>query len=235
MKGRIAGKREVAKGTVEFTYDVVDEAFSFTPGQYFFIRIERLHYDDPRGNRRHFSIVNSPNQKNTIVMATRMRDSGFKRTLAELPAGAEVQLGPITGDFTLPAAEAPEVVFITGGIGITPFISMLRYAREQPLNRTITMLYANRDRESAAYVDELEAAAKAMPGFRLVLTMDRDPAWRGETRRIDADFVKDHVPDFASKSYMVAGPPGMGSSIATALAEAGVPNRNVIIESFSGY
>jgi len=229
MKATIATKCEIAKGTLMVRFDV-HEPLSFRPGQFFTIVIPSMPYNDERGNRRVFSIVNSPHEPG-ITMATRMRDSAFKRTLGEMPEGAEVQIGPIAGRFLLPTDSTRPIVMIAGGIGIAPFISMLRFAGEQRLSHSFTLLYANRNAESAAFLDELQA----MPGLRLIATMDGDPAWPHEKRMISAQFIKDYVPNAAECLFMVAGPPGMDKAIVQALGEVGVDSANVKTEHFIGY
>jgi ferredoxin-NADP reductase len=127
-------------------------------------------------------------------------------------------------------------VFIAGGIGITVFRSMLRYIAEENLPHRVTLVYSNRDRESTAFLDELRELERAIPNLRLVLTMTDDAGWDGETRRIDADVLRDHLgSDLGSFTYLVAGPPGMVEAMEKTLAEAGVPDEQVRPERFSGY
>ena len=133
----------------------VEGPFSFMAGQYCFVTLPNLLYPDDRLGKRHFSIVNSPNEKGIITIATRLRDSGFKKTLNELPLGSEVNLGPIAGAFTLPTDFKRPLVFIAGGIGITPYMSMLRYISEEKLPYKITLIYSNRDKNTTAYFDEI--------------------------------------------------------------------------------
>ena len=168
--------------------------------------------------------------------ATRIRDSAFKRSLAELPVGAEVDVEQPKGDFLLPDDTGQDYVFIAGGIGITVFRSMLRYIAEENLPHRVTLVYSNRDRESTAFLDELRELERAIPNLRLVLTMTDDPGWDGETRRIDADVLRDHLgDDLGSFTYLVAGPPGMVEAMEKVLAEAGVPEDQIRPERFSGY
>ena len=132
-------------------------------------------------------MVTSPNDRGVLGLATRVRDSAFKRSLAELPVGAEVDVEQPKGDFLLPEDTEQEYVFIAGGIGITVFRSMLRYIAEESLPHRVTLVYSNRDVESTAFLGELQELERANPNLRLVLTMTEDPSWDGETRRIDAD------------------------------------------------
>jgi ferredoxin-NADP reductase len=236
MQAQIKEKREVAKGTLMVVFDLLGEKVDFTPGQYFWVTLVDPPYDDDKGPRRHITVVTSPNDRGVLGLATRIRDSAFKRSLAELPVGAEVDVEQPKGDFLLPDDTEQDYVFIAGGIGITVFRSMLRYIAEENLPHRVTLVYSNRDRESTAFLDELRELERAIPNLRLVLTMTDDAGWDGETRRIDADVLRDHLgDDLGAFTYLVAGPPGMVGAMEKMLAEAGVPDEQVRPERFSGY
>ena len=122
-----------------------------------------------------------------LGLCTRLRDSAFKRSLAELEVGDEVEVEEPKGTFLLPEDTSKQYVFIAGGIGITVFRCMLRYIADKGLPHQVTLVYSNRDRESTAFLDELQELEQTLPGLRLVLTMTDDPGWEGETRMIDAE------------------------------------------------
>jgi ferredoxin-NADP reductase len=169
-------------------------------------------------------------------LATRMRDSAFKRSLRDLPPGTEVEVEPPKGSFVLPEETSRPLVFVAGGIGVTVFRSMLRYIREEGLAHRVTLIYSNRDRESTAFLDELRELAQENPNFRLVLTMTQDPGWEGESRKIDGQFFRDYLgEDLNEYTFLVAGPPGMVEGMQEALAEAGVEDENVVAQRYSGY
>jgi ferredoxin-NADP reductase len=236
MQAQIKEKTEVAKGTLMVVFDLLGREVDFVPGQYFWVELPDSGHDDERGLRRHISIVTSPNERGVLGLATRVRDSAFKRTLAELPVGAEVEVEDPKGDFHLPEDTSKEYVFIAGGIGITVLRSMLKYIAEENLPYRITLLYSNRDRESTAFFDELQERESEIEGLKVVFTMTEDPSWDGETRRIDADFVRDHIGgDLASYTYIVSGPPGMVNGVADQLEGEGVPEEQVIRSRFAGY
>jgi ferredoxin-NADP reductase len=236
VRALIKEKQKVAKGTLLVTFDLLGEEMDFRPGQYFHVTLPSLGDEDEKGLRRHITIVTSPNEKGVLGFATRMRDSAFKRTLRELPVGSEVQVEPPKGRFGLPEDPSRPLVFVAGGIGITVFRSMLRYIHEEQLPYSVTMIYSNRDRESAAFLDELRELEQALPDFKLVLTMTQDPAWEGETRKVDGGFVADYVDDDLNEyTFLVAGPPAMAEGVQGALRQAGVRDENVITERYSGY
>jgi ferredoxin-NADP reductase len=236
MRAQIKEKREVAKGTLMVVFDLLGQEAAFTPGQYFWVTLVDPPYDDEKGPRRHITVVTSPNDRGVLGLATRVRDSGFKRSLAELPVGTEVEVEEPKGSFVLPDDPEQPYVFIAGGIGITVFRSMLRYIAEENLPHRVTLVYSNRDRESAAFLDELLELERANPNLRLVLTMTDDPEWNGETRRIEAHLLRDHLGDeLGAFTYLVAGPPSMVEAIVGTLRGAGVPEEQVRPERFSGY
>jgi ferredoxin-NADP reductase len=236
MRAQIKEKREVAKGTLLVTFDLLGHEVDFRPGQYFFVTLPDVGHQDEKGLRRHITVVTSPNERGVLGLCTRLRDTAFKRTLAELPPGAEVDVEEPKGEFVLPNETDPPYVFIAGGIGITVFRSMLRYIAEEGLPHRVTLVYSNRDQDSAAFLDELSALEDDNPNLRLVLTMTDDPAWEGETRRIDADLLRDHLDgQLDSFTYLIAGPPAMVEAMENTLHEAAVPEYQIRPERFSGY
>jgi ferredoxin-NADP reductase len=171
-----------------------------------------------------------------IGLCTRLRDSAFKRSLAELPLGAEVEIEPPKGNFVLPEDGSRPLVFVAGGIGITAFRSMLRYIEDEHLPHPVTLVYSNRDRDSAAFLDELQQIEQANPNVRLIATMTADESWPGERRRIDAAFIAEHLGGSLDEAtFMVAGPPAMATAVSAALEQAGVDPDRIATDSFSGY
>ena len=234
MKATVAEKREVAKGTLLVLF-AVDDYPDYRPGSYFWVELPDRGHEDEKGLRRHISLVTSPTDRGVVGLATRLRDSAFKRTLAELELGAEVLVEEPKGSFLLPEDASAEYVFVAGGIGITVFRSMLRYIADEELPYRITLVYSNRDRESAAFLDELEELERRIEGLRVVLTMTDEEGWEGETRRLDADVLRDLVGDLDGKQFLIAGPPGMAEGVAGALLAAGLPEDRVRVDKFSGY
>ena len=172
----------MADRTLFVLFDLLGEKVDFQPGQYFWVTLLDPPYEDEKGPRRHISVTTSPNDRGVLGLATRLRDSAFKRSLAELEVGAEVEVEHPKGDFVLPAETDLPYVFVAGGIGITVFRSMLLYISEEDLPHRVTLVYSNRDRASAAFLDELTRLASERDNIDLVLTMTQDDGWDGETR-----------------------------------------------------
>ena len=236
MRATVKEKREVAKGTLLVTFDLGGEEADFRPGQYFFVELVDPPYNDEKGVRRHITVVTSPTERGVLGLATRLRDSAFKRSLLELEPGDAVEVEPPKGNFFLPEDVSRPYVFVAGGIGITVFRSMLRFIEDRRLPYDVTLLYSNRNRAEAAFVDELDAYARRDPRFRFVLTMTDDPDWPGERRRMDAGFIRDHVGGLvAEATFMVAGPPGFTEAVTATLADAGVDDERLLADRFSGY
>lgn len=234
MKAILKDKKEIADKTFWFKYEL-EKPVDFKPGQIFFITIPKLNYSDQKGNTRHFSIINPPGENNFIEMATRMTGSGFKETLKELPLGSEVEIGSITGEFVLPDDTKKSLVFIAGGIGITPFMSMLRFIKDEVMPYKITLFYSNKDRNSSAFFEELEKMTNENIYFKLVPIMTDDKDWTGEKRRIDEEMLRAHLTDLNSYTYFVSGPPPFNQTIQEILKKAQVKKENIKVENFVGY
>lgn len=241
MLGKITDKKIIADNTLMAAFQL-DQEVTFKSGQYIFLTLPKLNYPDERGPGRQFSINNDPSLKNQIIITTRLSDSGFKKTLNELPVGAEIELGPIAGAFTLPDDTQKPLVLIAGGIGITPFISMLRHIAKEKLSYRITLIYSNRNQASTAFLEEISNVKFQMSNFKLILIMTEDPAWAGEKRKVDAKFIKEYFPlgdkptsNVSENLYFVVGPPAMVDAVQRSLFEAGVLPENIKIENFTGY
>jgi len=236
MQAKIKEKREVAKGTLMVVFDLLGEEVDFRPGQYFWVTLLDPPYDDEKGPRRHISVVTSPNERGVLGLCTRVRDTAFKRSLAEMPVGANVDVEHPKGSFLLPEETDTPFVFIAGGIGITVFRCMLRYIAEEGLPHRVTLVYSNRDRESTAFLDELTQLERDNANIRLVLTMTDDPAWEGETRRIDGALLREKLADdLTAYRYLIAGPPAMVEAMSETLRQEGVADEQLQAGSFSGY
>ena len=232
---KLAGREQVAEGTLAFRFEK-PAGFSFKAGQAVVLAL----LNPPAGEgqeRRTFSLVSAPFE-GTLAVATRMRDTAFKRALKALPDGASTKLvGPI-GQFTLADAAHP-AVFIAGGIGITPFVSMLRQAARDRSPQRLLLLYSNRRPEDAAFLGELQELERQNGNFRLVATMtdmgSSARKWDGETGLIDADLIRRCVGGLVAPVYYVVGPPAMVAAIRETLRASGVAEDDIRSEEFYGY
>ena len=234
-------REEVARGTAAFHIGK-PAGFRHKPGQALDVILPGAGAGAGAGAgkapelRHTFSIVSAPHEAE-IVFATRMRDSEYKRTLGALQPGATLSIEGPSGSMTLHSDGARPAVFIAGGIGITPFMSLLRHAAQERAARIFVLLYSNRAPDDAAFLAELRDFERLLPSFRLIATMTNvNPAvWHGPTGKIDARLLGDIARPLPSPVYYVTGPPGMVGAMRGVLEGLGVADDDVRSEEFFGY
>src|SRR5882762_2071687 len=227
----------VAEGTMAFHF-AKPAGFKFTAGQSMNVSLIDPPETDAKGNARTFSIVSAPHE-NELVIATRMRDTAFKRVLKSMQSGRRMQLRGPAGKFTLDGADTRPAVFLAGGIGITPFMSMSRQAAHERLARELWLFYSNRRPEDAPFLDEFVALPRANPRYSFVGTMTEmeksSRPWSGETGFLDRALLERYLKDLAASVYYVAGPPGLVEAMRKMLADAGVEDEAIRTDEFFGY
>jgi len=232
-------REEIASGTWAFTFTRGGPPFAFTPGQAVDLFLPALAHADPRGPQRPFTIAGTAGLDGFFI-ATRVRGSGFKQTLLEMPLGGTVEVSEPWGDFVLPATGHVDVVMLAGGIGVTPFRAMAEDAVARSLPHDVSLIHYNRTPEETPFLNDLKRWTTAHHRFTYLPTMTQmqnsSTPWVGERRRIDAAFLDDVLDDRrAEASYMVAGPPGFVSGARAALVAVGVPVDRVQVDEFEGY
>lgn len=230
-------RREVAEGTMAFWFDISGTDVTFEAGQNADYTLINPPYTDAEGNMRTFSFAASPSHKDTIMIATRMRPTAFKNSLKEIPLGTKVKVVAPLGDMILHEDATRPAVLLAGGIGITPFRSMIEWAGEQHLPHKITLFYGNRNVKAIAFFRDLEQWAQQNPNFTFVPTIDAmEPGWKYATGHIDQALVKKYITDIRQPIYYIAGPPAMGTALRKMLlVDLGVSRDNIRTESFTGY
>ena len=168
-----------------------------------------------------------------------MRDTAFKRVLKTTPLGSAVKIEGPSGSLTLHNNVARTAVFVAGGIGITPFRSIVFRAAKEKLPHRIFLFYSNRRPEDAPFLYELQALEKENPNYKLVASMTEmaksHQSWHGEVGLIDREMISRYLKDAISPIYYVAGPPEMVKGLHTMINEAGVDDDNIRAEEFAGY
>jgi ferredoxin-NADP reductase len=219
-------RRQVAEGTVEVSFERPD-SFAFKPGQYMQVSVRRLLHPDRRGRSRVFSISSCPSDEEKVSVTFRDTGSGFKRTLQDLEIGSPAMIEGPHGFYVLPERPSRPFVLVAGGIGITPFMSMLRHATRNDYDpgHPITLLYANTSKRRAAYLDELEKMARGADYLRL----------KKRFGPVDENVVKQAVRELDASIWMIAGPPLMVDAVRGALHALGVDPGRVFWEDFVGY
>lgn len=234
----LTAREEIADGTMAFHFEKPN-GFAFKPGQAIDLIIAQPPAPVADQSARHtFSIVSAPFE-NELVVATRMRDSVFKRALKSLLIGAQAMIDGPFGSLNLHQDRTRPVVFIAGGIGITPFVSILRQAARDQLPQRLMLLYSNRRPEDAAFLAELQQLEVDNPHFTLVATMTDMRAsgrpWAGHTGLITGALVNSVVVGLPQPIYYVVGPPGMVEAMWQTLSQAGIGDDDIRSEAFYGY
>ena len=234
---RLEGRREVAAGTSAFHFSK-PSGFMFEAGQAIDLILRNPALTDAQTARHTFSIVSAPTERE-LTIATRMRESGFKRALASLPIGSIAKLDGPFGSFAWHDDRERPLVLVAGGIGITPFMSILRQAPHEASRQPISLIYSNRRPEDAAFLDELEELARRSREFRLLATMTQmnrsARAWQGETARINEKLLSKAAAHLQAPMHYLAGPPEMVKSLRQTLTLAGIAKEHVRSEEFFGY
>ena len=210
---------------------------AFAPGQYLECTLGHAH-PDSRGNRRYFTLASSPTEPN-VQLGVRFYSQGstFKRTLRSMSPQEQLVAGQIAGDFTLPRDPGQKLVLIAGGIGITPYRSMLKYLLDTGERRDIALLYSAKTPNELVYTDVLNEA-QARLGAKIVYTLtDLDAVpqtWKGQTGRIDARMIQEAVPDYRTRLFYLSGPPEMVSACERVLQQIGVKPNHIKRDFFPG-
>jgi ferredoxin-NADP reductase len=228
---------EIAEGTMAFHF-TKPVGFQFRPGQSMDLTLLNPPESDAEGNTRAFSIASAPFD-NDLMIATRMRDTAFKRVLRKATPGLQVEIDGPSGSFVLHRRSEKPAVFLAGGIGITPFLSIIRQAGHDKSPHHLYLFYSNRRPEDAAFLDLLSEATKQNPNLQLIATMtemDRSHReWKGETGSINKEMLAKHLPSLQGPIYYLAGPPAMVAAMRRMLIEARADEDDIRTEEFSGY
>lgn len=228
-------KEPIAKDTMAFTFEK-PEGFEYKAGQFCDLILVNSTELGEGANVHTFSFVSEPND-DVLVLATRLRDSAYKRELKDLSEGTVVKIKGPFGHYKLHKTETTPAVFVIGGIGITPVKGIITDATHKRLPHDITLLYSNRYPDDAAFLEEFKQLAEENEHFQFVPVMTKADAdkWDGERGHIDADMLKKYVSDVSEPIYYLSGPPGMVQAMYEMLVEAGANEDNIRAEEFGGY
>jgi ferredoxin-NADP reductase len=234
-------KEQVAHETYSFYFDRnAQPDFDFTAGQYIRMSLE-IEHPDERGSSHYFTISSSPLEKEYLTITTKIveRASTFKQTLSSLAPGAPVRFFGPNGDFTLPGRPGKPIVFLAGGIGITPSHSMITFAAKAGSSIPMTLFVSFSTVEEAVFYDELKKIGQEHENVQIVYTVthpeESTQPWSGETGRISADMIKKYIQNVQNAQYYISGPQKMVSAMAEITSQMGVPDEQVKKEDFPGY
>jgi ferredoxin-NADP reductase len=253
MKLTLVKKSDDAKGTKSFFWQTEHEV-KYLPGQYFYYTLPELKYPDPRGPTRHFTISSSPSEGSLLRLTTRIRvDSGYKKTLDELKIGQNIEGEGPNGTFILDEHEKGNHILIAGGIGITPFRSIIKYNIDKQnssekvfknLSQTkLYLIYSNSLPEEIAFRKELEEWTFDYPNFRTAFTVSKTESgkstWNGLRGRIDEIMLNKLIKDWKLKigntTFWLCGPPPMVEALEKTLGKLKITSDKLISEKFTGY
>jgi ferredoxin-NADP reductase len=234
---KLLDRKEVAEGTMAFTFEK-PEGFTFKSGQYGEFTLINPTETDAEGNTRIFSLTNAPSDTD-LMIATRLRDTAFKRDLKVLALGSELKFKAPNGSFILHNNKAIPAVYLTGGIGITPVRSIVMQAAKDKLSQKIYLFYSNNRPEDAAFLDELATLVNENSNYKFIPTMtamDKSKKeWHGELGYINKKMLEKYLEDLAEPIYYISGPAAMVAAMRKMLNEAGIDEDNIRTEEFSGY
>ena len=213
-------RKLVAQDTYELTFSVQNE-FSFLVGQYVWVEMEKLVFEDVKGNRRAFSICSSPNKDNTISIVFRESSSGYKKTLLAMPLQSQVNIYGPFGSLVLPTEQNIPIIFIAGGVGIAPFRSIIHKSIIDGSVQTIHLIYANPNLERAAYIEELRQISKNHTSFILQEIYEKITIQH---------FQK--IPQIKNSIIYTTGPAEMVDAVGTILTQIDIPKNNTHFEEF---
>ena len=250
FSARVLMRTSIATDTVAFFLER-PAGFDFEAGQFVSIQLANFNAPDDGSDdgERMLSIASAPHDPHLMV-AMRMRDTPFKRHLSECAVGTDgaiVSLSPAMGDFVLPEDLRQPLVMLAGGIGITPFYSMLRHLQHEAAGGRatppVTLLYGNRTHDLAAWRSELARLSADLPSLRVLHVIAEDGgaqpsdehASASRAGLITAEVIQHEVRDWQTCRYYIVGPTAMVAAMQDGLDACGVPPEQVAIEFFAGY
>jgi len=236
-KAKLKAQKTLCSGTTAFYFEKPEE-LDFEAGQFFNFTLLSPGDTDLEGSTRALSIASAPHERNLMV-AMRLRSTAFKRALNSLPLGTELLLQGPFGWMTLPRHSTRPAVLLAGGIGITPFRSLVWSEAELLSARRIHLFYSVRVPEEAAFLEELQEMEQYNSRYKLICTVTQPEksrmTWRGETGRISMEMLSKWIPDLSVPVYYIAGPPEMVAGVRQMLIGSGVAEEDIRAEEFYGY
>lgn len=226
---------EIATGTMIFYFEKPKD-FVYVAGQNADFTLINPSQTDEEGDTRTFSFTSIPSEAE-LGFATRMRPSAFKNVLKSFVGGEEIQMTGPYGDFTLPENKTQSIVFIIGGIGITPIYSMLKEATKAKSDQKMTLFYANRSQDGAAFLTELLELEKENSNFKLIqiYTQSEVSGENIELGHMNTDILKKYLANINDYKYYLSGPEGMVKAMREMLTNEKISGDNIRTEEFSGY
>lgn len=205
------------------------QGFSYLAGQYVVLVLGNS--SDPM--KKPFTLSSSPTE-GFLEITKKLTGHPFSNALAALKPGDKVSINGPYGEFIF-HEEYENIGMLSGGIGITPLRSMIKYLVDKKLKNNIILLYSNSSENDIAFREELEDAQKKHPNIKIIDTITRPgPDWKGVTGRINAEMVKKFIPDYRERTFFTCGPTKMVESMVSLLEELQIPEKQIKREIFPG-
>lgn len=231
-------KEQLTRDTFTFYFKRNGQERDFVPGQYYEMKLDIKNSDD-RGDGRVFTISSSPTNAEFITITTRIIQSSFKLRLNELQPGEMVQFNGPWDDLNFDEKDTSPHVFLAGGIGITPYHSIVSYSIDKNIKTPMILFVSWKARDEMVFDDFFRNANNHLENFSYVPTLTEEELspseWDGEMGRISEDMIKKYVTDITNSKYFFAGPPAMVKALKETVEGMGVPKEKIIAEEFEGY
>jgi ferredoxin-NADP reductase len=230
-------KIQIAPNIYDFIF-LLNKPARYEAGQYMEWTLDHSK-PDSRGNRRYFTLASSPSEE-VIRVGIRFNPEGssYKKSLLALPEGSKVLAGQLAGDFTLPRDAGIKLVFIAGGIGVTPFRSMVKYLIDTHATRSIVLLFANKTPSEIVYKDVFDEAARTI-GMKIIYALTDEKqipdGWQGYVGRIQEDLIRSEIPDYIERVFYLSGPNSLVTSYKNMLLAMGVHRDHIKTDFFPGF
>jgi ferredoxin-NADP reductase len=209
-----------------------EQPVRYTAGQYTELTLPHPH-PDQRGRRRWFTLSSSPTNDLLSITTKQAADKGssFKRALFKLEPGTELHLAEPMGDFVLPKLIQTPLIFVAGGIGVTPFHSMLSWLAATGETRPIKLLYAVRNEDEIIFQETLRKAGVEPT----IIVSEPSPAWGGERGRLSAELILGLEQPSDDTLVYVSGPEPLVESLEKDLMRAGLAKPQIVTDAFPNY
>ena len=231
-------KLRITPDSADFVFNLNKKRFAYEPGQYMEWTLPH-EATDSRGNRRYFTLASSPTEPDVrIGVKFYDKSSSYKEALLAIDRETPIVASHVSGDFVLPKDAKQKLVFIAGGIGVTPYRSMIKYLIDTKEKRDITLLYSAKTTYDFAYKDVFEPARKELGINTVYCATDKTKVISDErirSGRINAEMIKKEVPDYRERVFYISGTQSMVKAMRDILANLGVPRHQVKVDYFSGY
>ena len=228
-------KEEVSPDTYQLTFSH-PAPFAYTPGQYLEWTFDHATPDN-RGIRRYFTIASAPHEPLSIGIKIKEKASSFKEAIKKIVPGEKIITGGLYGDFILHPNQTQKLVWIAGGIGITPFRSMAKHLLKTNEQRNITLFYCALNPNDFPYLDIFQEAKKiGLTTIPVITDKANIPEnWTGEAGYLTPEIIKKHIPDFNERHYYLSGPNAMVTSYKSLLKNIGISSSQIHTDYFPGF